>query len=522
MRVILCVAVWLLGLFSGTAYAARVFDILPQTGQTKCYDSVGGLIDCAGTGQDGEFKRGIPWPEPRFVDHGDGTITDTLTGLMWLKDANCAHTIGYNPNGADPFIGNMSWGNALDFVKKINTGTIDACGSYATGYTDWHLPTPRELKSLVNYGASNAVSWLTNRGFLNVAAKQTGCFFFYCSYWTATTQTGFPADAVVVDLESETYWWQKSFDPRIPYLTWPVRRDNSISHPSSPVFATGQIECYDEAGTKISCPGTGQDGETQQGITWPSERFIDHGDGTVTDVFTNLMWLKSFPTGNITWQDALDYAKGMNSGVNSNYGYTDWYIPNIHEGLSLISWGALNPALPSGHPFNLAPGYAGWTSTTAFYSRSGGMWAEYYMGRDSWSYKDSNMNTPHLPVRSLMFRNAVGNFYQSSGKYDTGQCVPYVRYETWLPWKACNGPAYQCFSQAQTAGYYTGSVPRVGSIIVFAADVSKNIPDGHVAIVTAINGNKVTMQDQNWVKPRKIGVHTENVTNYNILGYIYP
>ena len=67
---------------AGTVNVAR-------TGQTTCYDSDGNVIDCAGTGQDGDIQAGVAWPSPRFVDNGDGTITDMLTGLMWLKDAGC-------------------------------------------------------------------------------------------------------------------------------------------------------------------------------------------------------------------------------------------------------------------------------------------------------------------------------------------------------------------------------------------------------------------------------------------------
>ena len=61
---------------------------LPQTGQTKCYDTNGNQIPCAGTGQDGEIQAGVAWPNPRFTDNGNGTVTDNLTGLMWTKDAN--------------------------------------------------------------------------------------------------------------------------------------------------------------------------------------------------------------------------------------------------------------------------------------------------------------------------------------------------------------------------------------------------------------------------------------------------
>lgn len=45
---------------------------LPKTGQTTSY----------APGDDGELQVGLAWPEPRFSDNGDGTVTDHLTGLM--------------------------------------------------------------------------------------------------------------------------------------------------------------------------------------------------------------------------------------------------------------------------------------------------------------------------------------------------------------------------------------------------------------------------------------------------------
>src|SRR5256886_17017803 len=55
---------------------------LPATGQTTCWDSNGNAISCAGTGQDGELRKGAPLA---YVDNGDGTVTDVNTGLVWEK-----------------------------------------------------------------------------------------------------------------------------------------------------------------------------------------------------------------------------------------------------------------------------------------------------------------------------------------------------------------------------------------------------------------------------------------------------
>ena len=55
---------------------------VPKTGQTASY----------ATGDDGDFEKGVAWPNPRFTDNGNGTVTDSLTNLIWLKNANCFET----------------------------------------------------------------------------------------------------------------------------------------------------------------------------------------------------------------------------------------------------------------------------------------------------------------------------------------------------------------------------------------------------------------------------------------------
>ena len=61
--------------------------ILPATGQSMCFDSGGHLIACDSTGQDGEYRFGQAWPEPRFETAGEAVI-DRLTGLCWRKNAD--------------------------------------------------------------------------------------------------------------------------------------------------------------------------------------------------------------------------------------------------------------------------------------------------------------------------------------------------------------------------------------------------------------------------------------------------
>jgi len=79
--------------------------MVPKTGQTTCYDTAGNPRDCAGTGEDGEYQMGVA-TTPRFTDHGNGTVTDNLTGLMWTKDAQ-------------QIPGTMTWQSALDACNNL-------------------------------------------------------------------------------------------------------------------------------------------------------------------------------------------------------------------------------------------------------------------------------------------------------------------------------------------------------------------------------------------------------------------
>ncbi len=131
---------------------------------------------------------------------------------------------------------------------------------------------------------------------------------------------------------------------------------------------TGQTECYDAGGSVISCTGTGQDGELQKGIVWPTPRFADNGDGTVTDHLTGLVWLQNANRfGTRTWAQALSDCNSLaDDGADLTDGSAagDWRLPNVKELQSLIDFGRHNPALPAGHPFSGVQYYYYWSSTT--------------------------------------------------------------------------------------------------------------------------------------------------------------
>ncbi len=169
------------------------------------------------TGDDNDGGKGVPWPIPRFTDNGDGTVTDNLTGLIWLKDANCIATNypGYDNDGTAGD-GRVTWQHALDFVAGINDGTYPACGA---GNTDWRLPNSNELASLVDKRYYNPT--LPNTaGTGQWSAGDPFDFVQSYVYWSGTSYAGDPYGAwLVVMFDGGVYSYGKTYY----YYVWPVR-----------------------------------------------------------------------------------------------------------------------------------------------------------------------------------------------------------------------------------------------------------------------------------------------------------
>ena len=363
--------------------------LLPKTGQTTCYDSLGNAIPCAGTGQDGDIQAGVQWPSPRFTvtycdangpcadqssdcdsNSSTDTVTDNLTGLMWARDGNL-------PNGS------MTWYPAIDYANNLNL----------CGYSDWWIPNVNELESLVNADQPDTATWLNTQGFNSV---QSSMYLSSTTYaintntaWGVGMQDGF-VDSSVSKNSSTLYMW-------------PVRAGQygnpDPSYPAN-IWETGQQISY----------ATGDDGDMERGVAWPESRFTDYGDGTVTDNLTGLIWTKDanapgpsvcVPGGTYpykTWQEALDYVACLNA--NSYLGYNDWRLPNRKELRSLIDYSKHSPALPEGHPF-ISVRLAGyWSSTTSTYDMNRAWIVDMVIGYAFYYDKDYSLGYGYMrPVR---------------------------------------------------------------------------------------------------------------------------
>ena len=297
--------------------------ILPQTGQT--------VIQSAG--DDGDLRSGKVWPTPRFEKKPDGTIRDRVNGLIWSSDANLLAS--QNQTMTATVDGAVTWQSSLDQVQRLN-------GENYLGSSDWRLPNLNELASILNQGEPCLTEWLGQQGISNVQ---------HAPYWTSTSVAINPTQAWVIDLATGgTAPNAKFFAAHV----WPVRGGEYVIDDMSALPKTGQSACFDSMGKKMSCVGTGQDGELRKGIQWPKPRFNENSDGTVTDNLTGFVWLKNAnlialknnsssgsPEGRILWPDALEFVAGLNQA--GYLGHTDWRLPNRNEMVSLINYAESDP-----------------------------------------------------------------------------------------------------------------------------------------------------------------------------------
>ena len=185
---------------------------VPKTGQTTKWS----------VGDDGDLEKGVAWSVPRFRDNANGTVTDDLTGLIWLKNANCAGSSNSND-------GKTTWEKAFGWVKELNqSGTMNGqpSGDKSNGgshQTDWRLPNVKELQSLVHYGFSNPAlsnadgdkKWKEGDLFDNVKYGSSD------RYWSSTAFSDGTSYGWYVNLHYGVV--RNHFRTSHHYYVWPVR-----------------------------------------------------------------------------------------------------------------------------------------------------------------------------------------------------------------------------------------------------------------------------------------------------------
>lgn len=267
---------------------------VPDTGQT--YDAP--LI----LGED-SYYNSVAQPiytEPIPVD---GTITDNITGLTWIKDPSLAG------------INNLyTWTNALTTCLGL---------AYAGG--GWRLPNIKELWSIVRYeGASPYI------GFAPLCQSDY--------YWASTTNSGDASCALAINFASGQCIGRVKTNTA--YIR-PVRSEGKL-------VDSGQTTSY----------SAGDDGANNPAAIQPN--FTDNEDGTISDNISGLMWIKNPVAagigGTYNWETAITTCENLDYA-----NIIKWRLPNVKELMSVLNY-QNNPAICPDN-FTVSSGYY-WTSTS--------------------------------------------------------------------------------------------------------------------------------------------------------------
>ena len=144
-----------------------------KTGQTTSYAA----------GDDGTWQKGAS-VLGRFVDNSNGTMTDRLTGLIWLKETQCTTFFSGDITGAN----NRSWAQAIAAANQLSS---PYCGlSDGSQVGDWRLPNRKELISLID-----------DARFQPALPIDCPLVLPNAYYWSSTTVSRQPTAAWVINLD---------------------------------------------------------------------------------------------------------------------------------------------------------------------------------------------------------------------------------------------------------------------------------------------------------------------------------
>ena len=256
-------------------------------------------------GDDASQRRGVAWSAAtRFTDNQDGTVSDSLTGLTWLKNAGC-----FSPT---------TWADALTDVHQLASGACGLTDGSSAG--EWRLPNLDELESLVDVSTSNP-ALPTGNPFTNASNS---------IYWSSTSYfggQGGSANAWAIRLSDGRYMNDGSSNLKATAsnAVWAVEGNGGGA---GQLQATGAYVVF----------GSGDDASIRAGVPLTYPRWIDNGNGTVTDTVTGLIWLKQADCIRGAWTDAIT---AVDSLANGQCGLTDgsiagsWRMPNRNEMQSL-------------------------------------------------------------------------------------------------------------------------------------------------------------------------------------------
>lgn len=206
----------------------------------------------------------------------------------------------------------MTYSQALAAAKKCKTG----------GYTDWRVPTIKELYSLIRFSGVEPGPQTRNTAgmtpFINVD-------FFTFQYGRKEKNER------VIDSQ---------YGSSTKYNGKTMRGDATLFGVN---FADGRIKGY----PLMKPRNRSQENRfyfifVRGNKKYGTNNFHDNGDGTITDQATGLIWMRvdsgylkagKNKDGKMDWKEALKWAENLDYA-----GHSDWRLPNIKELQSIVDY----------------------------------------------------------------------------------------------------------------------------------------------------------------------------------------
>jgi len=273
---------------------------LVDTGQDACYDADGYEIGFPESGesflgQDAQYTGN----QPSYTDNGDGTVSDNVTGLMWQQSPDT------DGDGDIEAADKLSYAAAAAGAGTCNLG----------GYSDWHLPTIKELYSLIDFSGVDPSGY--------EGTDTSGLIPFIDTDYFAFAYGDTNAGERIIDSQ---------------YASSNLYVGSTAGDGGSTLFgvnfADGRIKGYG-----LSFMGSDKTffviyvrGNTDYG----QNDFTDNGDSTITDGATDLMWSQDDSGEGLNWEDALAWVEQKNA--EAYLGYSDWRLPNAKELQSIVDY----------------------------------------------------------------------------------------------------------------------------------------------------------------------------------------
>jgi len=261
------------------------------TGQTKYYNSVGEIAAPASGQPYYGQAASHPGNIASYTDNGDGTITDNVTGLMWVK----------------------ARGSKITWAEAVAGASADR----TAGHSDWRMPTIKELYSLILYSGVNGPDNTDITGYIP---------FINTTYFDFAYGSGTSTSVGERIIDSQDWSANK-------YVSTVMGSQTAVFGVN---FVDGRIKGYNQfvgtSGTENSLYVRYVRGNTSYGIN----DFKDNDDGTVTDQATGLMWSKDDSKTGLDWCEALAWVQTQNA---ANYlGHNDWRLPDAKELHSIVDY----------------------------------------------------------------------------------------------------------------------------------------------------------------------------------------